>query len=154
MKFTKLNQATPEYIYNYMIKTRSIGKFVHLLFIKPTTVKYYFVKADDITITPSNNMLTILEGFTCEQSDLSVKPSFMSDEEYISIPNEYKGVMYNIYYETDPFLFKVKYHNENDTQNFYTVFDSQRVVHYYMCFNSLDEIREITNSDFTTVFIA
>ena len=155
LEYVRLNACSAEHIYNYLLKYRLIGKFVHILFIKRTSVKYYFVKADDLTITPSNNSLTILEGFACETSDLLEKPNCLSEEEYNIIPESYKGVSYNIYYETEPFLYRVKYRNEENTQRFLTLFPSERVIHYYTCFTSLEEIRNLLDySGICEVFIS
>jgi len=154
MNFVKITKPRPDYLYNYLLKSNLIGKYVHILLIKPCTVKYYFVKSDDLTITPQTNDLTILEGFACEKSDLNTKPACLSEDHYNLIPDEYKGHQYNIYYEAVPFTYKVKYINENETQYYYTAFPSERVIHYYTIFTSLEEIQSLFNVEFSSCFVA
>lgn len=154
--YVKINNFVGDFsgvIYNFLLKHNLLGKYTHILCVKPTSVKFYCVKLDDINITPQTNELTILEGFKCEKTDFLSKPDCMSESEYKLVPDNCKGQLYSIYYEANPFLVKVKYQNEDSTQYNYTVFESQRVIHYYASFTTLEEIQNINFDDVVDVFI-
>lgn len=148
-----MNLHSSEYIYKFLEDNNLLFKYIHFVGIKPTTVKYFFVRVDNFTIGLQNNTLTILEGFACERSDLTTKPECMSEEDYAKIPESYKGVLYNIYYEKNPFIATLCYHAENDTQLNYTSFQSERMIHIYCCVTCLEDIENLLIPDLTDVFI-
>ena len=89
--YTKLELTESEYVYSYLSQNNLLHKYIHILLIKPTDVKYYFVRSDNITITPNNSNITVLEGFSVEQSDLLTKPTCLTQSEYDIIPETFKG---------------------------------------------------------------
>ena len=146
--FIKLNKITKDYIFNFLNENNLIGKYIDILYIKPCAVKYYFCKVDQ-QINSEN--LTILEGFACEQSNLITKPACLTDDEYLLIPTDCIGINYNIYYEINPFLYKIYYTLENQSKKLLTVIESSRIIHIYTIIFSIDDINEIT--DITDIFI-
>ena len=97
--YTKLESVTKEYVYSYLSQNNLLHKYIHILLIKPTDVKYYFVRTDNINTTGNNEQITVLEGFSVEQSDLLTKPTCLTQSEYDIIPETFKGHNYNIYYD-------------------------------------------------------
>ena len=152
--FTKLQDTHPEQMYTYLSKSNLLNKYIDILLIKPSDVKYYFVRSDSITTSIKNNDLTILEGFAVEQSDLTTKPNCLLQSEYELIPDECKGYNYNIYYENNPFIYDIQYKIENDTQLFKTSFNSQRVIHMYTIISNLEDIKTLINFVPSTIFIS
>lgn len=151
--YTKLEIIEHNSIYNYLSKSNLLNKYIHIILIKPSDVKYYFVRSDGITTSIKNNDLTILEGFACEKSDLTKKPECLSQSEYQLIPEDYKGYNYNIYYEKNPFIYDIQYKTENDTQLFKTSFNSQRVIHMYTMISSVEDIINILQFPVSSIFI-
>ena len=146
--FIKLNEITKDYIFNFLNENNLIGKYIDILYIKPNAVKYYFCKVDQKS---SSENLTILEGFACEQSNLITKPACLTDDEYSLIPTDYIGIDYNIYYEINPFLYKIYYTIETQSKKLLTVIESSRIMHIYTIIFSIDDLNDIT--DITDVFI-
>ena len=146
--FIKLNEITKDYIYNFLNENNLIGKYIDILYVKPCAVKYYFCKVDQ-KINSEN--LTILEGFACEQSNLITKPDILTDEEYSLIPSDSIGIDYNIFYEVNPFLYKIYYTIETQSKKFFTVVESSRIIHIYTIIFSIDDLIDIT--DITDIFI-
>ena len=146
--FIKLNEITKDYIFNFLNENNLIGKYIDILYVKPCAVKYYFCKVDQ-QINSEN--LTILEGFACEQSNLITKPDILTDEEYSLIPTYYIGIDFNIYYEINPFLYKIYYTIETQSKKFFTVVESSRIIHIYTIIFSIDDLIDIT--DITDIFI-
>ena len=146
--FIKLNEITKDYIFNFLNENNLIGKYIDILYVKPCAVKYYFCKVDQ-EINSEN--LTILEGFACEQSNLITKPDILTDDEYSLIPTENIGIDYNIFYEVNPFLYKIYYTIGNQSKKFFTVVESSRIIHIYTIIFSIDDINEIT--EITDIFI-
>ena len=146
--FIKLNKITKDYIYNFLNENNLIGKYIYILYVKPNAVKYYFCKVDQEN---NSENLTILEGFACEQSNLITKPACLTDDEYSLIPTDSIGIDYNIYYEINPFLYKIYYTIENQSKKFFTVVESSRIIHIYTIIFSIDDLNDIT--DIADVFI-
>ena len=147
--FIKLNKITKDYIFNFLNENNLIGKYIDILYVKPCAVKYYFCKVNQKS---SSENLTILEGFACEQSNLITKPACLTDEEYSLIPSDYIGIDYNIFYEVNPFLYKIYYTLENkQSKKFFTVVESSRIIHIYTIIFSIDDLIDIT--DITDIFI-
>ena len=146
--FIKLNEITKDYIFNFLNENNLIGKYIDILYVKPCAVKYYFCKVDQ-QINSEN--LTILEGFACEQSNLITKPDILTDEEYSLIPTDFIGENYNIYFEVNPFLYKIYYTLENQSKKLFTVVESSRIMHIYTIIFSIDDLNDIT--DITDIFI-
>ena len=152
--FTKLELIEPDYIYNYLSNNNLLNKYIHIILIKPSDVKYYFVRSDGITTTIKNNSLTILEGFACEQSNLTTKPKCLTQSEYEVIPDEYKGFNYNIYYEKNPFIVDINYKTVDNTQKHLASFNSQRVIHMYTMISNLEDIKNLINFVPSAIFIS
>ena len=152
--FTKLELIEPDYIYNYLSNNNLLNKYIDILLIKPSDVKYYFVRSDSITTSVKNNSLTILEGFAVEQSDLTIKPKCLTQSEYELIPNEYKGFNYNIYYEKNPFIVDINYKTVDNTQKHLASFNSQRVIHMYTMISNLEDIKNLINFVPSAIFIS
>ena len=146
--FIKLNKITKDYIYNFLNENNLIGKYIDILYIKPSAVKYYFCKVDQQV---NSENLTILEGFACEQSNLITKPACLTDDEYSLIPTDSIGIDYNIFYEVNPFLYKIYYTLENQSKKLLTVIESSRIIHIYTIIFSIDDLNDIT--DIADVFI-
>ena len=152
--FTKLQDTHPEEMYKFLSKSNLLNKYIHIILIKPSDVKYYFVRSDGITTSIKNNDLTILEGFAVEQSDLTIKPKCLTQSEYELIPDECKGYNYNIYYENNPFIYDIQYKTEDDTQLFKTSFNSQRVIHMYTIISNIEDIKNLINFIPSAIFIS
>ena len=58
---------------------------------------------------------------------------------------------YNIYYESNPFLYKIYYTIENQSKKLLTVIESSRIIHIYTIIFSIDDLNDIT--DIADVFI-
>lgn len=151
--YTRLENISKQSLYKYISDNNLLNKYIEIVLVKPSDVKYYFVKANNIDITPNNNQLTILEGMTVEQSDLLTKPACMTNNDYTLIPDEYKGQQYNIYYEKDPYIVNIKYKNINETQQFLACFNSQRVVYMYTIVNTIKDIDNILFFNPICIFI-
>ena len=67
------------------------------------------------------------------------------------IPTDYIGIDYNIFYEVNPFLYKIYYTIETQSKKFFTVVESSRIMHIYTIIFSIDDLNDIT--DITDVFI-
>ena len=152
--YTKLEIIEPESIYSYLSKNNLLNKYIDILLIKPSDVKYYFVRSDGITTSIKNNDLTILEGFAVEQSDLETKPKCLTQSEYELIPTEYKGFNYNIYYEKNPFIVDINYKTVDNTQKHLASFNSQRVVHMYTMISNIEDIKNLINFIPSAIFIS
>ena len=140
--FIKLNEITKDYIFNFLNENNLIGKYIDILYVKPCAVKYYFCKVDQ-QINSEN--LTILEGFACEQSNLITKPDILTDDEYSLIPTDCIGTDFNIYYEINPFLYKIYYTIETQSKKFFTVVEASRSIHIYTIIFSIDDLNGITD---------
>lgn len=151
--YTRLENISKQSLYKYISDNNLLNKYIEIVLVKPSDVKYYFVKANNIDITPNNNQLTIIEGMTVEQSDLLTKPVCMTDSDYSLIPDEYKGQQYNIYYEKYPYIVNIKYKNVCDTQQFLACFNSQRVVYMYTIVNTIKDIDNILFFNPISIFI-
>ena len=151
--YTKLESVTKEYFYNYLSNNNMLHKYIDVLLIKPRDVKYYFVRTDNITISPSNSNITVLEGFTVEQSDLLTKPTCLTQSEYDVIPEEFKGHQYNIYYESHPYIVNINYKNVNETQQHLICLNSQRVVHMYTIISTLEDVENLLYFIPASVFV-
>ena len=149
--FTKLESVTKEYLYSYLSINNLLHKYIHILLIKPTDVKYYFVRTDNINTTGNNEQITVLEGFSVEQSDLLTKPTCLTQSEYDIIPETFKGHNYNIYYESHPYIVNINYKNVNETQQHLICLNSQRVVHMYTIISTLEDVENLLY--FTPVFV-
>lgn len=149
--YTKLESVTKEYVYSYLSQNNLLHKYIHILLIKPTDVKYYFVRTDNITTTGNNDQITVLEGFSVEQSDLLTKPTCLTQSEYDIIPETFKGHNYNIYYESHPYIVNINYKNVNETQQHLICLNSQRVVHMYTIISTLEDVENLLY--FTPVFV-
>lgn len=149
--FTKLESVTKEYLYSYLSINNLLHKYIHILLIKPTDVKYYFVRSDNINTTGNNDQITVLEGFSVEQTNLLTKPTCLTQSEYDIIPETFKGHNYNIYYESHPYIVNIQYKNVNETQQHLICLNSQRVVHMYTIISTLEDVENLLY--FTPVFI-
>ena len=149
--YTKLESVTKEYLYSYLSINNLLHKYIHILLIKPTDVKYYFVRTDNINTTGNNEQITVLEGFSVEQSDLLTKPTCLTQSEYDIIPETFKGHNYNIYYESHPYIVNINYKNVNETQQHLICLNSQRVVHMYTIISTLEDVENLLY--FTPVFV-
>ena len=149
--YTKLESVTKEYVYSYLSQNNLLHKYIHILLIKPTDVKYYFVRTDNINTTGNNEQITVLEGFSVEQSDLLTKPTCLTQSEYDIIPETFKGHNYNIYYESHPYIVNINYKNVNETQQHLICLNSQRVVHMYTIISTLEDVENLLY--FTPVFV-
>lgn len=149
--YTKLELTESEYVYSYLSQNNLLHKYIHILLIKPTDVKYYFVRTDNINTTGNNDQITVLEGFSVEQSDLLTKPTCLTQSEYDIIPETFKGHNYNIYYESHPYIVNIQYKNVNETQQHLICLNSQRVVHMYTIISTLEDVENLLY--FTPVFV-
>ena len=129
------------------------GKYIHIVLIKPTDVKYYFVRTDNINTTGNNDQITVLEGFSVEQSDLLTKPTCLTQSEYDIIPETFKGHNYNIYYESHPYIVNIQYKNVNETQQHLICLNSQRVVHMYTIISTLEDVENLLYFTPVSVFV-
>ena len=141
--YTKLESVTKEYVYSYLSQNNLLHKYIHIVLIKPTDVKYYFVRTDNINTTGNNEQITVLEGFSVEQSDLLTKPTCLTQSEYDIIPETFKGHNYNIYYESHPYIVNINYKNVNETQQHLICLNSQRVVHMYTIISTLEDVENL-----------
>ena len=151
--FTKLESVTKEYLYSYLSINNLLHKYIHILLIKPTDVKYYFVRTDNINTTGNNEQITVLEGFSVEQSDLLTKPTCLTQSEYDIIPETFKGHNYNIYYESHPYIVNINYKNVNETQQHLICLNSQRVVHMYTIISTLEDVENLLYFIPASVFV-
>ena len=151
--YTKLELTESEYVYSYLSQNNLLHKYIHILLIKPTDVKYYFVRTDNINTTGNNDQITVLEGFSVEQSDLLTKPTCLTQSEYDIIPETFKGHNYNIYYESHPYIVNIQYKNVNDTQQHLICLNSQRVVHMYTIISTLEDVEKLLYFTPVSVFI-
>ena len=149
--YTKLELTESEYVYSYLSQNNLLHKYIHILLIKPTDVKYYFVRTDNINTTGNNDQITVLEGFSVEQSDLLTKPTCLTQSEYDIIPETFKRHNYNIYYESHPYIVNINYKNVNETQQHLICLNSQRVVHMYTIISTLEDVENLLY--FTPVFV-
>lgn len=149
--YTKLELTESEYVYSYLSQNNLLHKYIHIVLIKPTDVKYYFVRTDNINTTGNNEQITVLEGFSVEQSDLLTKPTCLTQSEYDIIPETFKGHNYNIYYESHPYIVNINYKNVNETQQHLICLNSQRVVHMYTIISTLEDVENLLY--FTPVFV-
>lgn len=149
--YTKLELTESEYVYSYLSQNNLLHKYIHIVLIKPTDVKYYFVRTDNINTTGNNDQITVLEGFSVEQSDLLTKPTCLTQSEYDIIPETFKGHNYNIYYESHPYIVNINYKNVNETQQHLICLNSQRVVHMYTIISTLEDVENLLY--FTPVFV-
>ena len=151
--YTKLESVTKEYVYSYLSQNNLLHKYIHILLIKPTDVKYYFVRTDNINTTGNNEQITVLEGFSVEQSDLLTKPTCLTQSEYDIIPETFKGHNYNIYYESHPYIVNINYKNVNETQQHLICLNSQRVVHMYTIISTLEDVEKLLYFTPVSVFV-
>ena len=151
--YTKLESVTKEYVYSYLSQNNLLHKYIHILLIKPTDVKYYFVRTDNITTTGNNDQITVLEGFSVEQSDLLTKPTCLTQSEYDIIPETFKGHNYNISYESHPYIVNINYKNVNETQQHLICLNSQRVVHMYTIISTLEDVENLLYFTPVSVFV-
>ena len=151
--YTKLELTESEYVYSYLSQNNLLHKYIHILLIKPTDVKYYFVRTDNINTTGNNDQITVLEGFSVEQSDLLTKPTCLTQSEYDIIPETFKGHNYNIYYESHPYIVNIQYKNVNETQQHLICLNSQRVVHMYTIISTLDDVENLLYFTPVSVFV-
>ena len=151
--YTKLELTESEYVYSYLSQNNLLHKYIHILLIKPTDVKYYFVRTDNINTTGNNEQITVLEGFSVEQSDLLTKPTCLTQSEYDIIPETFKGHNYNIYYESHPYIVNINYKNVNETQQHLICLNSQRVVHMYTIISTLEDVENLLYFTPASVFV-
>lgn len=151
--YTKLELTESEYVYSYLSQNNLLHKYIHILLIKPTDVKYYFVRTDNINTTGNNDQITVLEGFSVEQSDLLTKPTCLTQSEYDIIPETFKGHNYNIYYESHPYIVNINYKNVNETQQHLICLNSQRVVHMYTIISTLEDVENLLYFTPVSVFV-
>ena len=151
--YTKLELTESEYVYSYLSQNNLLHKYIHILLIKPTDVKYYFVRTDNINTTGNNEQITVLEGFSVEQSDLLTKPTCLTQSEYDIIPETFKGHNYNIYYESHPYIVNINYKNVNETQQHLICLNSQRVVHMYTIISTLEDVENLLYFTPVSVFV-
>ena len=151
--YTKLESVTKEYVYSYLSQNNLLHKYIHIVLIKPTDVKYYFVRTDNINTTGNNEQITVLEGFSVEQSDLLTKPTCLTQSEYDIIPETFKGHNYNIYYESHPYIVNINYKNVNETQQHLICLNSQRVVHMYTIISTLEDVENLLYFIPASVFV-
>ena len=104
-------------------------------------------------VTNENSTCIVLHGYNSEISNLLVKPDFMSEEDYNLIPEEYKGVVYNIYY-TNIDKVKIKYVEPNKTAKFITWIDNNRIVRIETEIYNEDQIADMHLDQFSDIFIA
>ena len=151
--YTKLELTESEYVYSYLSQNNLLHKYIHILLIKPTDVKYYFVRTDNINTTGNNEQITVLEGFSVEQSDLLTKPTCLTQSEYDIIPETFKGHNYNIYYESHPYIVNINYKNVNETQQHLICLNSQRVVHMYTIISTLEDVENLLYFTPISIFV-
>ena len=151
--YTKLELTESEYVYSYLSQNNLLHKYIHIVLIKPTDVKYYFVRTDNINTTGNNEQITVLEGFSVEQSDLLTKPTCLTQSEYDIIPETFKGHNYNIYYESHPYIVNINYKNVNETQQHLICLNSQRVVHMYTIISTLEDVENLLYFTPVSVFV-
>ena len=151
--YTKLELTESEYVYSYLSQNNLLHKYIHIVLIKPTDVKYYFVRTDNINTTGNNEQITVLEGFSVEQSDLLTKPTCLTQSEYDIIPETFKGHNYNIYYESHPYIVNINYKNVNETQQHLICLNSQRVVHMYTIISTLEDVENLLYFTPVSIFV-
>lgn len=139
-------------IYKFLSNHNLINKRIKFLCIKPQGLKYIFCMQTQ-NVTNENSTCIVLHGYNCEISNLVVKPDFMSDEDYKLIPEEYKGVVYNIYY-TNINKVKIKYVEPNKTAKFITWIDNNRIVRIETEIYNEDQIADMNLDQFSDIFIA
>ena len=139
-----------EDIFKYLSDTHNLNKNVHFLCVIPEGVKYIFCKQNlnsELTTT-----ISVLKGYECEISNLTVCPECMSEEDYMLVPNSYKGTVYNIYY-TNIYKVKIKYVEPNNPSEFITWIDNNRIVKIETEIYNLDQINDINFYQFSDVFV-
>ena len=58
--FIKLNEITKDYIFNFLNENNLIGKYIDILYVKPSAVKYYFCKVKESSFSRSFSVSCIL----------------------------------------------------------------------------------------------
>ena len=77
----------------------------------------------------------------------------MTEEDYMLVPDTYKGTVYNIYY-TNIYKVKIKYIEPNNPSNYITWIDNNRIVRLETEIYNIDQINDINFYLFSDVFVA
>ena len=140
-----------EDIFKYLSDTHNLNKNVHFLCVIPEGVKYIFCKQNlnsELTTT-----ISVLKGYECEISNLTVCPECMSEEDYSIIPDDYKGTIYNIYYIPHIHKVKIKYVEPNNTANYVTWIDNNKIINIFTEVYNAEQITDMQLDQFSEIFV-
>ena len=140
-------------IYNFLSNNDLLHRRIKFICIKSEGLKYIFCKQTQNVTVNENSTITVLNGYNCEVSNLLTKPACMSEEDYMLVPNSYKGTVYNIYY-TNIYKVKIKYVEPNNPSEFITWIDNNRIVKIETEIYNIDQINDINFYQFSDVFVA
>ena len=140
-----------EDIFKYLSDTHNLNKNVHFLCVIPEGVKYIFCKQN--LNSELQTTVSVLKGYECEISNLKVCPECMSEEDYSIIPDDYKGTIYNIYYIPHIHKGKIKYVEPNNTANYITWIDNNKIINIFTEVYNAEQITDMQLDQFSEIFV-
>ena len=140
-----------EDIFKYLSDTHNLNKNVHFLCVIPEGVKYIFCKQN--LNSELQTTVSVLKGYECEISNLTVCPECMSEEDYSIIPDEYKGTTYNIYYIPHIHKVKIRYVEPNNTANYITWTDNNKIINIFTEVYNAEQITDMQLDQFSEIFV-
>ena len=140
-----------EDIFKYLSDTHNLNKNVHFLCVIPEGVKYIFCKQN--LNSELQTTVSVLKGYECEISNLTVCPECMSEEDYSIIPDDYKGTIYNIYYIPHIHKVKIRYVEPNNTANYITWIDNNKIINIFTEVYNAEQITDMQLDQFSEIFV-
>ena len=140
-----------EDIFKYLSDTHNLNKNIHFLCVIPEGVKYIFCKQN--LNSELQTTVSVLKGYECEISNLTVCPECMSEEDYSIIPDDYKGTIYNIYYIPHIHKVKIKYVEPNNTANYITWIDNNKIINIFTEIYNSEQITDMHFDQFSEIFV-
>ena len=140
-----------EDIFKYLSDTHNLNKNIHFLCVIPEGVKYIFCKQN--LNSELQTTVSVLKGFNCEISNLTVCPECMSEEDYSIIPDDYKGTIYNIYYILHIHKVKIRYVEPNNTANYITWIDNNKIINIFTEVYNAEQITDMQLDQFSEIFV-
>ena len=140
-----------EDIFKYLSDTHNLNKNVHFLCVIPEGVKYIFSKQN--LNSELQTTVSVLKGYECEISNLTVCPDCMSEEDYALIPDDYKGTIYNIYYIPHIHKVKIRYVEPNNTANYITWIDNNKIINIFTEIYNAEQITDMQLDQFSEIFV-
>ena len=140
-----------EDIFKYLSDTHNLNKNVPFLCVIPEGVKYIFCKQN--LNSELQTTVSVLKGYECEISNLTVCPECMSEEDYLIIPDDYKGTIYNIYYIPHIHKVKIKYVEPNNTANYITWIDNNKIINIFTEIYNAEQITDMQLDQFSEIFV-